>query len=180
MTAASGSDPVGLARRPSGLAQAAMLVLLVALCAGVGFAASVVTRPAVASWYQQITKPAWTPPDIVFPVVWAVLYVLMALAAWQAWRSARDAVAGAFGPFLIQLALNAVWPYVFFGMADFDMAFVVTAALVPAALATLAAFGQRSSAAAWLIAPYVVWVCYATALNGAIVWYNGGGPALAN
>jgi len=158
--------------RPSRGAQIRMLVLLLALCLGAGLAASVVTRPAVATWYQDIAKPAWTAPDLAFPFVWAVLYVLMALAAWQAWRSAAHAAAGALVPFLLQLALNAAWPYAFFGMQDFPLGFVLIAALIPAVLATLVAFAQRSALAAWLLVPYLLWACYATALNAAVVQLN--------
>ncbi len=164
--------PVRWSRRPSGSAQALMLVVLLALCVGAGLAASVVTRPAVAGWYQDIAKPAWTAPDIAFPFVWAALYLLMALAAWQAWRSAAHAAAGALVPFLIQLGLNAAWPYAFFGMRNFDLGFVIILGLVPALLATMVTFSQRSALAAWLMVPYLVWACYATALNAAVVQLN--------
>lgn len=159
-------------RRPSPSRQALMLVLLLALCVAAGLAASVVTRPAVAGWYQDIAKPAWTAPDIAFPFVWAVLYILMGFAAWQAWRSAAHAAAGALLPFVVQLALNAGWPYAFFGMRNFDLGFVIILALVPAVLATMVTFAQRSALAAWLMVPYLLWACYATALNVAVMQLN--------
>jgi len=170
MTATTAADPYGLTRRPSGMAQFGMLILLLALCAGTGFAASIVTRPAVATWYQDLPTPPWTPPDIAFPVAWAALYVLMAIAAWQAWRRAAHAAAGALVPFLIQLALNGLWPYTFFGVKNFDLGFVVTVALIPAVLATTVAFAQRSRLAAWLMVPYCLWVVYAMTVNAGVVW----------
>mgnify|MGYP006421140905 CR=1 FL=1 len=159
-------------RAPGGWTQAAVLILLLAICAVVEYAAAVVTRPAVATWYQDIQRPAWTPPDMAFPIVWTTLYVLMALAAWQAWRRVPHAAAGALIPFLIQLALNAAWSYAFFGYGNFPLGFVVLVALVLAVLATITAFAQRSGLAAWLMAPYLVWICYAAALNARIVQLN--------
>jgi tryptophan-rich sensory protein len=170
MTATTADDAGRWTNRPGGMAQAGMLILLLALCAGTGLASSVVTRPAVATWYQDIAKPPWTPPDLAFPIVWAGLYVLMAFAAWQAWRSATHAAAGALVPFLIQLALNAAWPYTFFGLKNFDLGFVVTVALAAAVLATTVAFAQRSRLAAWLMVPYCLWVIYAMTVNAGVVW----------
>lgn len=170
MTATAANDPDGVIRRPGGSAQFGMLILLLALCAAAGLASSAVTRPAVATWYQDLATPPWTPPDLAFPVVWAALYVLMGVAAWQAWRSAAHAAAGALIPFLIQLAVNGVWPYVFFGMKNFDLGFVVTLALIPAVLATTVAFAQRSRLAAWLMVPYCLWVIYAMTVNAGVVW----------
>jgi tryptophan-rich sensory protein len=172
MTATTPDDAEGLTDRPGSMVQAGMLLLLLALCAGTGFASSIVTRPAVATWYQELATPPWTPPDLAFPIVWAALYVLMAAAAWQAWRSAPHAAAGAMIPFLIQLALNGLWPYTFFGLKNFDLGFVITLALIAAVLATTVAFAQRSRLAAWLMVPYCLWVIYAMTVNAGVVWLS--------
>lgn len=158
--------------RPSRGAQAAMLLLLLVVCFGVEASAALVTQPAVEGWYQGIAKPGWTPPDMAFPIVWTLLYLMMALAAWLAWRAAPRAASGALWPFFIQLALNASWSYAFFGFAQIALGFVILLALVLAVLATMTAFAQRSATAAWLLVPYLLWIGYAAVLNGAILGLN--------
>ena len=150
-----------------------MLLGLLALCLAVEYSAAAVTRPAVDAWYQTLQRPAWTPPDLAFPIVWTILYLAMALAAWLAWRAAPPVAAGALAPFAVQLALNGAWSLVFFGLHRPDLAFVVILALLLAILGTTVAFAQRSAAAAWLMVPYAAWVAYATTLNAGILWLNG-------
>jgi len=166
MTASAGAAQ---GTRPGIPAQVAVLLLFLALCAGVEWSASVVTRPAVAGWYQAIPKPAWTPPDIAFPIVWTILYIMMAVAAWLAWRAAPRHAGWPLAIFFVQLALNAAWSYVFFGFGWIAAGFVVLLALTLAIAATIAAFSRVSRPAAWLLVPYQIWVLYAATLNGGIV-----------
>ena len=130
---------------------------------------------APGEWYERLRKPSWRPPNWVFPPAWALLYAAMALAAWLVWRRAG------FGPPLAlwgaQLALNAAWSWVFFGLRRPDLAFAELAALWLAVAATLAAFAPVHAAAAWLMAPYLAWVTFAGALNLAIWRLNGPRPA---
>jgi tryptophan-rich sensory protein len=159
-------------RRPSRGQQATVLLLFLVLCLAVEVAAASVTQPAIEPWYRNLAKPAWTPPDQAFPIVWTLLYILMAVAVWQAWRDAPNRFGWPLACFLIQLALNGAWSYVFFGMGEIVAAFLVIMALVLAILATVVTFAQVSRPAAWLMLPYLLWVGYATALNGAIVQMN--------
>jgi tryptophan-rich sensory protein len=153
-----------------------MFLVLLGLCLAVEYSASVVTRPAIEGWYRAVERPAWTPPDIAFPIVWTLLYIAMATAAWLAWRAEPGASRGALWTFVAQLALNASWSFVFFGLQDVALAFVNIVALFLAILAATVAFAQRSRLAAWLMVPYIAWVGYATALNGAILEMNGRFP----
>lgn len=130
------------------------------------------TLPGAASppdeWYQALAKPDWTPAGWVFPVVWTTLYVLMGTAAWVVWRKAREGGGSARGPlalFFLQLALNAAWTPTFFGAHRILAALVVIVVLWLAILATILAFRRVSAPAALLLAPYLVWVSVATALN---------------
>ena len=165
-------DARAIADRPAPWVQGVVLAAFVLLCAAVEWSASVVTRPAVEGWYQALAKPAWTPPDIAFPVVWTLLYLLMAIAAWLAWRAQPALARWPLAIFGVQLALNALWSYVFFGWGWFAAAFIVLLALVIAVAATIAAFSRVSKAAAWLLVPYQLWVIYAATLNGGIVYLN--------
>ncbi len=118
------------------------------------------------AWYDALDKPPWTPPGWIFGPVWILLYGMMAAAAWVVWK--EDGVRGARLPlafFLGQLALNAAWSWLFFGLQRPDLALVDIVLLVAAVAVTLVLFGKRSALAGWLLAPYLLWVSFATALN---------------
>lgn len=168
-----GVPPVrGAYSRPRGFTQAVVLLLFLAICLAVEYSAVAVTRAAPDAWYDSLAKPSWEPLPWMFPVFWTIIYVLMAFAAWEAWRKAPWAATGALVPFFVQLALNAAWSQIFFGLGDITLAFVDILALLLAVLATTVAFAQRSRLAAWLMVPYILWGTYATALNGAVVLMN--------
>ena len=118
-------------------------------------------------WYRQLDKPAWTPPDWLFPAAWGLLYVLMAYAAWRVWDIAGFGTAMVFWG--VQLALNAGWSAVFFGMKRPSLAFVEMAALWLALAGTIGAFAQIEALSAWILAPYIIWVTFAAVLNLEIV-----------
>lgn len=150
-----------------------VLLFWLALVAAAGAVGSWVTLPKIPTWYAGLAKPSFTPPNGVFGPVWTVLYVMMAVAAW---RVGGVAVAGmrsrAVALFAVQLALNAAWSPVFFGLEAPKAGLVVIAALLLALAATIAAFWRADRLAALLLIPYLAWVCYATALNAAIVVLN--------
>lgn len=148
---------------PSGWLSLLGFLLASFLAAGIGSAA---TATAVREWYPALAKPAWTPPPWVFGPVWTVLYVTMAIAAWLVWR--RAGWCGALGWWTAQLALNALWSPVFFGMHRPDLAFAVIVALWIAIAGTTVAFWQISTLAGILFMPYWLWVSFAAALNFAI------------
>ncbi|HPF70593.1 MAG TPA: tryptophan-rich sensory protein [Candidatus Krumholzibacteria bacterium] len=120
-------------------------------------------------WYAGLVKPDWTPPNLVFPVVWTLLYIAMGVAAFRVWY--RHGFAGAriaLGLWLTQLALNAAWSWIFFGLQAPGAAFFEIILLWGAILATFQAFRQRDRLAARLMLPYLAWVGFAFALNFAI------------
>ena len=142
------------------------LVVFVALCLGAAALGAALTTPEIDGWYRTIRKPAWNPPDAVFGPVWTTLYVLMALAAWLIWRP--RGVPGAALPlalFALQLTLNVAWSWIFFGLHRIGAALLEMGFLWVAIAVTTAAFRQRSRLAAWLMAPYLLWVSFAFALN---------------
>jgi tryptophan-rich sensory protein len=117
-------------------------------------------------WYAALNKPAWNPPSWIFGPVWTALYAMMALAAWLVWqRGGFAAQRRPLGLFLAQLALNALWTPLFFGLRQPGVAFAETLLLWLAILATLLAFRPVSRTAVWLIAPYLAWVSFAAVLN---------------
>lgn len=150
------------------------LVLSVFLCLAVGAIGSMVTTPKIPTWYAGLAKPAWTPPDAAFPIVWTILYVLMAVTLWRLWQLHRPSPERrrAILLFFVQLALNAAWSPVFFGMEAVGAALAIILVLWVAILALMLASARIDRIAAGLQAPYLIWVSYATALNAAILAMN--------
>ncbi len=146
------------------------LVALIAVCHLAGAAGALVTDP---SFYRELTRPAWAPPPWLFAPVWLTLYTVMGISAWLVWRTpaSRDRTA-ALGLFAVQLALNALWTPVFFGLRSLVGGLVVVALLDVAIFATIVAFGRCSKVAAWALVPYAAWVGFATALNATLVLLN--------
>ncbi len=121
---------------------------------------------APGAWYAALNKPAWNPPSWIFGPAWTLLYTLMAIAAWLVWR--RGGFRAQRGPltwYAIQLALNAAWTPIFFGAHALGWGLVEIVALWTAILITLLRFHRVRPGAAWLLAPYLAWVTFATALN---------------
>ena len=117
-------------------------------------------------WYLSLKKPSWNPPGWIFGPVWTALYTMMAVSAWLVWK--RGGFAAQRRPlsfFLIQLALNAAWTPLFFGLHWTGAAFVEIVLLWLAIAATLGAFYPVSRVAGWLMVPYLAWVSFAAILN---------------
>ena len=128
-----------------------------------------VTGPAIGTWYAQLRKPSFNPPNWVFGPVWGALYTLMAISAWLVWRRAGTAVvAPALLLYLVQLALNSVWSWLFFGRHNPGRALVDLAALWCLILATMLAFWRVLPGAGMLLLPYLAWVSFAAVLNYAL------------
>jgi translocator protein len=142
------------------------LAAFVTLCFGVSVLGGKAVAASLPGWYPALRKPSWTPPGWVFGPVWTLLYPLVAVAGWLAWREGRARL----GPlvYLLQLALNAAWPWLFFGRGRVDLALACVVALWIAILATVLAFWRVSRTAAVLLLPYLAWVGFTVALNHAI------------
>jgi benzodiazapine receptor len=122
-----------------------------------------------AGYYASLVKPSWSPPAWLFGPVWTALYLMMAAAAWFVWRQGGWRVQrGPLGLYLLQLALNALWTPVFFGLRSPGLALVVIVLLGVAIVLTGRAFRPVSRMASWLLVPYLVWVVFAAALNFSI------------
>lgn len=154
--------------RRSHLVSFLVLLGLIAVCELVGVLGALVTDPG---FYEQLVRPSWAPPASVFGPVWTTLYALMAVAAWLVWRTGPRS-RGPLIWFAVQLALNALWSPVFFGLHSLGGGLIVIVMLELAILQTIRSFAPRSRLAALLMVPYAAWVAFATALNAAIWWLN--------
>lgn len=137
-------------------------LLLAFIAAAIGAVASV----NAASFYQQLQQPSWAPPAGVFGPVWTTLYTLMGIAAWLVWREKpTQNVRPALTLFVVQLALNALWSWLYFVWHLGAVAFAGTVVLWLLILATLIAFWRIKPLAGALLVPYLAWVTLATALT---------------
>lgn len=117
-------------------------------------------------WYQMLSKPAETPPGWVFPVAWTTLYVLLGLALAliinaRGSRLRRPALI----LFAVQMAANLAWSPLFFGYHQVSAALLLIVAIFVLALATTFVFARIRKGAAWLMVPYLAWLCFAGILN---------------
>jgi tryptophan-rich sensory protein len=117
-------------------------------------------------WYRSLAKPEWTPPGWIFAPVWTFLYASMAVAAWLVWRDYRGRAAGiSLSFYVLQLLLNGLWSWSFFGRQSIGSALVDILGLLLLVGATTLLFWRINRPAGILFIPYVLWVGFATALN---------------
>ncbi len=167
------SEP-GQLRRPRGR-DLLGLAGFAAVCAAVSAIGGAVTATSVGTWYQTLEKPAFNPPDWVFPVVWTTLFAMIAVAGWRAWRSAPLAATRlALAVYAVQLALNIGWSVLFFGLQRIGLALIEILVLLPAIAANALLFRRLDRWAGALLIPYLLWVAYAAVLTAALWVLNPG------
>jgi tryptophan-rich sensory protein len=141
------------------------------IAAAIGSAASI----HAGSFYTQLVRPDWAPPPNIFGPVWTVLYALMGTAAWMVWRVGKfHGARNALILFLAQLAVNALWSWLFFGWHLGAMAFADIIVLWVLIVATLIAFWRVRPLAGALLVPYLLWVGFAATLNYSVWQLNPG------
>jgi len=149
--------------------KAIALAIALLLCYGAAGVGGLLGPAAGGGWYTDLAKPSWTPPSWIFGPVWTVLYGMMAVSVWLIWLERRRRPAGApIILFAVQLAFNAAWSPLFFGLRRPGLAFADITALWLTLGLTVYAFLKRRPAAGLLLVPYLLWVSFAAALNLAI------------
>ncbi|OOG46815.1 TspO/MBR family protein [Rhodanobacter sp. C01] len=144
-------------------------LLLSFAAAAIGAMASV----QAAAFYRRLAQPWWAPPASVFGPVWSLLYVLMDIAAWLVWREGGwQRRRGALALFVLQLAVNALWSWLFFGWHRGALAFADIVSLWLLIVATAIGFWRVRPLAGALLLPYLDWVSFAVALNCAVWLLN--------
>lgn len=144
------------------------------LCQAAGAAGSVYTFPAIPEWYDFLIKPSFTPPAWVFGPVWGLLFTLMAVSAYLVWKKGlrEPFVRKALILFLVQLILNGLWSFLFFGLRSPLYGLLEIFVLWAAILATILQFLKISKPAGLLMVPYLLWVSFASSLNLGIYLLN--------
>lgn len=168
---APGSQPVKspLIRSPG------KLVASVILCNLAGILGSLVTITGEGSWYSTILKPSFSPPGFLFGPVWTLLYILMGISLYLVWMEGleRKEVRLALIAFGIQLVLNTLWSFLFFGLQSPFLGLVEIVILWISIVATVILFYRVNRTAAILLIPYLAWVSFATFLTYNIWILNG-------
>ncbi len=144
-------------------------LISILLALGVGGLSAIAVAKGLPA-YESLIKPALTPPSVLFPIVWSVLYALMGISAARIWRSADSGRGFALTVYAAQLLVNGVWSLLFFGCGAYLLSFIWLILLWLLVLAMILLFARIDRPAALLQIPYLLWISFAGYLNFAL-WY---------
>ena len=148
------------------------IVIAVTICYITGYVSSLFQQEALIMWYPTLYKPAITPPDWVFPIAWSFIYLCMGVSIALVWYKPEKVFKPILRIFAIQLLLNFIWSFLFFTMHSPSLGFIDIIALDVAVILYIAGVYKIKKISAWLFAPYIIWLAFATYLNGYIVLAN--------
>ena len=151
------------------------IAVVLMTCLVVGYLSGMMTKESITTWYPTLVKPFFNPPNWVFAPIWTILYIMMGIAGglvWNAIETNEKVVKTAFKYFIIQLALNSVWSFIFFYLHNPFLALVEIILLWLLIFETYNQFKLIDKKAGMLMVPYLVWVSFATFLNASIWWLN--------
>lgn len=147
------------------LKNAAVFVLLLVLFEGVSAYIGYATMDGIDGWYQTLNRSALNPPGWVFGTVWPALYGLMATSVWLIWMRRHDfVIAPALMLFGLHLLLNWAWSFVFFEYHMLFLAFIWIPGMAALVVTLILIFHAIRPLAAWLLVPYLGWLCFASYL----------------
>ena len=151
------------------------IIYFVAIFLLVGYLSSITTQSSINTWYPTLIKPSFNPPNWLFAPVWTLLFIMMGIAAGMIWNqleNQRELVKKALLFFTVQLLLNALWSYLFFGLNNVLLALIEVILLWLVIYETFHIFKKIDKKAAYLFIPYLIWVAFAAVLNGSIYYLN--------
>jgi len=145
----------------------AKLISAIVICQSAGVIGSIFTSSSVQTWYTTLQLPSFAPPGWFIGTVWIILYTLMGISLYLVWNKGlrNKRVKNSLSLFGIQLILNAVWSFLFFGLRSPFLGLIEIVFLWVFILLTILKFYRISRTAAWLLIPYIVWVSVALMLN---------------
>jgi tryptophan-rich sensory protein len=152
----------------------ANIFIAISVCLAAGLLGSIVTYPAISSWYVALEKPWFSPPNYLFGPVWTTLYVLKGISLYLVWKKGitNINVRSGLKLFFIQLGLNTLWSFLFFGLKNPTAAFVDIIFLWIFIYLTIQEFKKIVPVSALLLVPYFLWVTFASFLNLSIALLN--------
>lgn len=130
--------------------------------------------PGANVWYNTLNQSALTPNGWVFMIAWFILYTLLGISLFLIMNNEKTRLnkGKAYALFVIQMGLNALWSYLFFGLQMVGGALLTLVALIGVAIWMMIAFKPISRAASYLVWPYIIWLVFALYLNGMILFLN--------
>lgn len=138
----------------------------------VGFLIGKMTEYNIYTWYATLNKPPLNPPQIVFPVAWSILYIMIAIAGWQLWENRHQVTARRALPFyFIQVLMNWLWTPIFFQFHLMQLGFFWILGIIFFNFMTMVVTGKQYRLATIMLTPYLFWLMFAAYLNGWI-WLN--------
>lgn len=146
------------------------LIISIIICQLAGGIGAIFTAESVGTWFLTLNKPSFNPPAWVFAPVWTTLYLLMGIALFLIWKNKNTGFAVTV--FIIQLILNSLWSFLFFGFRNIQYAFIEIILLWLTILLCIILFYKISKTAALLLVPYIIWVSFASALNYELMRLN--------
>ncbi len=147
-----------------------LLILAIILPFIVAIIGSYFTTPAIPTWYANLNKPFFSPPNWLFGPVWTILYLMMGISIYLIWLKEGINFKKSQVVFYLQLILNALWSIIFFGLNSPGLAFFIIIFLWLLLLYCILEFKKINLLASWLLVPYILWVSFASLLNFSI-WY---------
>lgn len=149
----------------------ALFILLIEVA---GFTVGMLTREGTRIYAETIQKPPLSPPGIVFPVAWMILYALMGIGVARVIMAELGSIRTVgIALFATQLILNLAWSFIFFGAQRFDLALVELIAMLVTVIVMTVFFNKCDVIAARIQIPYIIWLCFATYLNAGVLVLNG-------
>ena len=146
------------------------LILCIVACIAAGAIGALFTD--TGSWYQALNKPIFNPPSWLFGPVWTTLYILIGIAGGLAWSTESSQTPTAMRWYWIQLGLNTLWSFSFFGLQNPLVGLINILFLLAAIIMTMIYFFKVKQLSGWLMMPYLAWVSFAKLLNASIWWLN--------
>ena len=147
------------------------LIIFLAVSLFTGGLSAIVTMGAMKE-YASLNKPFLSPPEILFPIVWTILFTLMGIASYRVFESNCENKGTALTFYFVQLAVNFIWPILFFNLKLFLGAFLWLVLLWVLILITTVSFFRCDKISGYLLIPYILWVRFAGYLNFIVFLLN--------
>ena len=145
------------------------LALIILATYVISIPASIITIPSVATWYVDIVKPSFNPPNWVFGPVWTTLYALMSIAVWNVWNDLKSTKLNyakkVITIYFIHLLVAASWSYIFFGIHRIALAAFVIVCILAFIISLMRIYWKINKVSFYLMIPYLLWSSYALLLN---------------
>ena len=144
-------------------------ILIILLTYLISIPPGFITSKNVLSWYADITRPSFSPPNWVFGPVWTFLYAIMSAAVWNVWNKVKENNKSLgikiVSIYFFHLLVGASWSFVFFGLHQIFLGFVVIIIIISFILYLMKLYWQISRISTFIMIPYLAWSCYALVLN---------------